>query len=677
MYIESQERLCLAQISNTLLKHFSYNEIHNRRVALGITCVQCTPVQLEILRRAGMEAIGPLSATTLAYDNFVFSKGAMPVSSRRCGMITRREAERLCKSFLGDNAPPRLPDDFSFSVYHECAWGCRGQFLPARYNSSRAKCIKCTYCGLFFSPNKFIFHSHRIGPGDKYVQPDAANFNSWRRHMKLSGVSPEEIVHAWEDVKAMFNGGTRKRMLTSTSSSTGAGISSPNSTSSSSSTGTGTGCTNGIMQHNIAPSLPSPKRQKEISSSSSSRRLSPPLLQVATAAAVNVFQQYPRPVNLLTSKMNGGCTGFLKPTSINTVQSGLPSAISSDISQSLQFSRTFMMDYMWHSQQHQQNSHTQKSPQNFHFPTYSFPWLKRPPATILFNQAQPYLQHNNENDHVNINKGNEKAAPGSTLQFYKSSAFTPVLAQRSQFLAAELSSAAECIPNHNKCRTEDATSIVSDDEFNNNKHFIPHNGNNNRDITEDEIISSEDEMVDIETTEEHQSTTILYNNTNDSNGNDIISIPHKNQNTVRFNSNIVVKGKISASDKLSDLVSATPKNLLSNTLTVVQREESKCSIDVNITSSTTQDQYWTSNRLIGKSSCSVEYDNAPSLADHSLLKLSACLKKEVSIVINIVTSTFTYITQVPNGNLTDACMEHVYHQIVVAACSCVVSIFDF
>lgn len=63
LVIEGVERLCLAQISNTLLKQFSYNEIHNRRVALGITCVQCTPVQLEILRRAG----------------------AMPVSSRRCG----------------------------------------------------------------------------------------------------------------------------------------------------------------------------------------------------------------------------------------------------------------------------------------------------------------------------------------------------------------------------------------------------------------------------------------------------------------------------------------------------------------------------------------------------------------------------------------------------------------
>ncbi|XP_053972993.1 ski oncogene [Hylaeus volcanicus] len=196
LVIEGQERLCLAQISNTLLKQFSYNEIHNRRVALGITCVQCTPVQLEILRRAG----------------------AMPVSSRRCGMITRREAERLCKSFLGDNAPPRLPEDFAFSVHHECAWGCRGHFLPARYNSSRAKCIKCTYCGLFFSPNKFIFHSHRIGPSCKFVQPDAANFNSWRRHMKLSGNQPDDVVHAWEDVKAMFNGGTRKRLLNNPSS---------------------------------------------------------------------------------------------------------------------------------------------------------------------------------------------------------------------------------------------------------------------------------------------------------------------------------------------------------------------------------------------------------------------------------------------------------------------------
>ncbi|XP_032889825.1 SKI family transcriptional corepressor 2 isoform X1 [Amblyraja radiata] len=191
LIIDNQERLCLAQISNTLLKNYSYNEIHNRRVALGITCVQCTPVQLEILRRAG----------------------AMPISSRRCGMITKRESERLCKSFLGENRPPKLPDNFAFDVSHECAWGSRGSFIPARYNSSRAKCIKCSYCSMYFSPNKFIFHSHRT-PEAKYTQPDAANFNSWRRHLKLTDKTPQQdMAYAWEDVKAMFNGGSRKRAL--------------------------------------------------------------------------------------------------------------------------------------------------------------------------------------------------------------------------------------------------------------------------------------------------------------------------------------------------------------------------------------------------------------------------------------------------------------------------------
>lgn len=191
LVIDGQERLCLAQISNTLLHRFSYNEIHNRRVALGITCLQCTPVQLEILRRAG----------------------AMPVSSRRCGMITRREAERLCNSFLSDQPPMKLPDDFSFDVEHHCAWGCKGRFTPSRYNSSRAKCVQCLDCGVFFSPNKFVFHSHRRqnSEASTYVQPDAANFNAWRRHLTLCKKPSDELLHAWEDVKAMFNGGTRKR----------------------------------------------------------------------------------------------------------------------------------------------------------------------------------------------------------------------------------------------------------------------------------------------------------------------------------------------------------------------------------------------------------------------------------------------------------------------------------
>jgi len=90
-------------------------------------------------------------------------------------------------------------------------------------NSSRAKCIRCCYCDTFFSPNKFIFHYHRTADSPTpaaYNHPDAANFNSWRRHLKLvvakSTSSPpldaDARLHAWEDVKAMFNGGSRRRI---------------------------------------------------------------------------------------------------------------------------------------------------------------------------------------------------------------------------------------------------------------------------------------------------------------------------------------------------------------------------------------------------------------------------------------------------------------------------------
>ena len=189
--IDGKERVCLAQISNTLLKKFSYNEIHNRRVALGINCIQCTTTQLEVLRNAG----------------------AMPSSSRRCGMITKKEAERLINSFLDDSRPPNLPESFSFFVEHKCEYGCSGVFYPSRYNSSRAKCIRCNYCNLYFSPNKFIFHSHEQ-LDVTYNSTNSLNINSWRKHITL--VNPnddEELSNAWEDVKSIFNSGKRKRTI--------------------------------------------------------------------------------------------------------------------------------------------------------------------------------------------------------------------------------------------------------------------------------------------------------------------------------------------------------------------------------------------------------------------------------------------------------------------------------
>ncbi|XP_054091443.1 uncharacterized protein LOC128923076 [Zeugodacus cucurbitae] len=401
LYIEGQERLCLAQISNTLLKQYSYNEIHNRRVALGITCVQCTPVQLEILRRAG----------------------AMPISSRRCGMITRREAERLCKSFLGDNAPPRLPEDFAFTVYHKCAWGCRGSFLPSRYNSSRAKCIKCFYCGMFFSPNKFIFHSHRITAGDKYIQPDAANFNSWRRHMILSGHPPEEIVHAWEDVKAMFNGGTRKRLMShnSLSAHTTATIQRQQqqdklqaSISAAAPVTTAYACANETsIAKNITTATKSTVNQYDYqdidltlrgnssflpphnSSPESKKRQCEPIEQnvgtvtaaamvgvTAVAAAVGAV----RPINISNTTTHG-VSYHGRTSSVSTLQ--LSEGNEHEMSV-MPLSRNFMMDYMWHAHTAQKSNTSVNKNRNYNngynitvspfgLTDYAMHWLRTPP----------------------------------------------------------------------------------------------------------------------------------------------------------------------------------------------------------------------------------------------------------------------------------------------------------
>lgn len=480
LYIESQERLCLAQISNTLLKQFSYNEIHNRRVALGITCVQCTPVQLEILRRAN----------------------AMPVSSRRCGMITRREAERLCKSFLGDNSPPRLPDDFSFAVFHECAWGCRGSFLPSRYNSSRAKCIKCTFCGLFFSPNKFIFHSHRVSANDKYVQPDAANFNSWRRHLRLSGTPPDDVAHAWEDVKAMFNGGTRKRLMSSPITRVGVDSNTANSSSSSA-----------AKKAKDSPAVPSPNQ--------------PP--QVA---------QYPiRPVNMNHSYASNN-NNSQPPPIVNSnppVSSPNPQALRAPNSfpQELPFSlsRSFMIDYMWHHQQQTSTSINAPTASNkaghFQFPPYSaLNWIKQPPPSFLFKP------NNGTSIASSINPSSNDEKPPAFNHFH--SAFKPVLRLNDE-TNANVATIVNVNPNtqsptsstsSNYNHTTASSANQSDDEpsmpvkkaMNRKKllknkeidYYVDVDENSRQskicesfDNTKDQMTSDdENEMVDIETTED-------------------------------------------------------------------------------------------------------------------------------------------------------------------------------
>ena len=474
LYIESQERLCLAQISNTLLKQFSYNEIHNRRVALGITCVQCTPVQLEILRRAN----------------------AMPVSSRRCGMITRREAERLCKSFLGDNSPPRLPDDFSFAVFHECAWGCRGSFLPSRYNSSRAKCIKCTFCGLFFSPNKFIFHSHRISSNDKYVQPDAANFNSWRRHLRLSGTPPDDVAHAWEDVKAMFNGGTRKRLMSTPISS--------------------------IRESNPSNSISSsaPKKSKDIPVTSSN----PPQTNQYPVRSVNYSS------NTTNNQQPAVINSIAPITSANPQTLRAPTSFPQELPFSL--SRSFMIDYMWHHQQQTSTSVNAPTVANkvnhFQFPPYSaLNWIKQPPPFLFKPNGTPIASndekpsafnhfHSAFKPVINMRLNDETLANGTSTVNANTSPQSPTSSTSSNYNHTTASSANQ---SDDEQLAPVKKSLSRKRHLKNKEYYVDvdessdHGENRicvtsgNRDCydgnTKDQMTSDdENEMVDIETTED-------------------------------------------------------------------------------------------------------------------------------------------------------------------------------
>jgi len=273
-------------------------------------------------------------------------------------MITRREAERLCKSFLGDNTPPRLPDDFAFNVQHKCAWGCRGSFLPSRYNSSRAKCIKCTYCGMFFSPNKFIFHSHRLTTNDRYIQPDAANFNSWRRHMTLCGHGQEEkIVHAWEDVKAMFNGGTRKRLVGCNNNRNSQN--SPAITATATARTTTTPTTTGLMDSSI-----------ECDSDDKRLSLSD---EPMTCSKRSLDQQY-NYSTVAAAAAVVGVTAVATTVGVpfnlhhhhhrSTVLSPLQSLRNEHDLSIMPISRNFVVDYtMWQQQQHQQHQHQHQQQQ--------------------------------------------------------------------------------------------------------------------------------------------------------------------------------------------------------------------------------------------------------------------------------------------------------------------------
>lgn len=200
-----------------------------------------------------------------------------------------------------------------------------------------------------------------MSPNDKYVQPDAANFNSWRRHMKLTGTPPDNVTHAWEDVKAMFNGGTRKRILSHASMSSHGSASKDR-------------CKSDPIE-----SLPiAPKRSKDTKSNSTPANTS----------------QYPlRPIQHHHNSAPSAPNNSNPVASVSSVVplNTSPIRASSSFPQELPFSlsRSFMIDYMWHHQQ--QTHHSSVTPtsankvNHFQFPPYSaLNWIKQQPTSFLF-----------------------------------------------------------------------------------------------------------------------------------------------------------------------------------------------------------------------------------------------------------------------------------------------------
>lgn len=133
--VGGERRLCMPQILNTVLMDFSLQQINSVCDELQIFCLRSNPEQLDVLKRAGV----------------------IPSSAPSCGLITKSDAERLCAALLHTGtAPDANPGPVAaVPVYHECFGGASGALWL------EAGRVRCSDCGLLFSPRCFVCHAHQ------------------------------------------------------------------------------------------------------------------------------------------------------------------------------------------------------------------------------------------------------------------------------------------------------------------------------------------------------------------------------------------------------------------------------------------------------------------------------------------------------------------------------------
>lgn len=186
--VGGEQRLCLPQILNTVLREFTLQQINAVCDDLHIFCSRCNPEQLEVLKLTGV----------------------LPLSAPSCGLITKTDALRLCNALLHCSAIAERASDMSrgkgaFLVYHECFGKCKGVFSPELYTKEDAGCIECTECLGLFSPLHFVCHSHKSQENRTcHWGFDTAN---WRSYLLLAKdqESDHSMQKALDAMKARFD----------------------------------------------------------------------------------------------------------------------------------------------------------------------------------------------------------------------------------------------------------------------------------------------------------------------------------------------------------------------------------------------------------------------------------------------------------------------------------------
>ena len=198
--IGGEDRLCLPQILNSVLRDVTLIAINQACDELQIFCSTCTAQQLEMLKAAKV----------------------IPVTASQCGLITKSDAERVC-SVLLDRNPPRASmsgfhaaksSPFSFKVQHECFGRSYGLVLPEAYTKPDSRCIECLECEGLFSPQKFVCHAHHSLETNQICHWGFDSHN-WRTYLHLfdeyTDEEKDKYENVFKDFKARFTTNPNKR----------------------------------------------------------------------------------------------------------------------------------------------------------------------------------------------------------------------------------------------------------------------------------------------------------------------------------------------------------------------------------------------------------------------------------------------------------------------------------